>query len=552
MQDRAPGDAGVAAAQASLPPAVLAAAVLILTALSFFRFPGHTILQSDTQIYIPILERIWDPTTFTRDIMATRPHVSFTLYDEAALALHAVTGAGFETVLMAQQFVYRAIGIAGLYFLAAAFGFASWKALLVTAVMSVGATINGPAVLTVEYEPVPRGFALPFLIASMAAVAHRKWTIAAASATIAFGFHPPTAVAYCALLCLLLIVNRRIGDLAVLAAGPVLMVATALAFGAGSEPQPIFGRIDPELERLQRLRGSYNWVSIWLSNWWNHYLVMLIAAAVAFWRIRSRIPKPLMLIIVTLPLIGVLAVPISYLLLEQAKWVFISQFQPARYLLFVTFMAALLCAMGGIAAAERRRWAEAIALLIIVFVIPMDAKSTNIFWPDFANVLSLKRLGIAVALAIIAALAVARNSRAGLAVAALLPFVVIPAFGQVRNYAALHHTELDDLGRWARQNTAKDALFQFANAGRDLAPGVFRARATRALYADWKAGGQVNFQKQFSDLWWQRWQQVEKPQTLDKYRQLGIDYVVFSAGDGVPADAEPVYANARYVVFKLN
>jgi hypothetical protein len=32
-----------------------ALAVLALTALGFFFYPGHTILQSDTQIYIPIL-----------------------------------------------------------------------------------------------------------------------------------------------------------------------------------------------------------------------------------------------------------------------------------------------------------------------------------------------------------------------------------------------------------------------------------------------------------------------------------------------------------------
>jgi hypothetical protein len=524
-----------------------------LTALSFFRFPGHTILQSDTQIYIPILEHIWDPTTFTRDIMATRPHVSFTLYDEVALALRAVTGASFETVLMGQQFLYRSIGIAGLYFLAAALGFAPWKALLIAALVSLGATVNGPAVLTVEYEPVPRGFALPFVVASMAAVGHRKWTIAAVSATVAFGFHPPTALAYCVLLCILLIVNRRMSDLAVLSIGPMLVLATAFVTrGGGAEPQPILGHIGPELERLQRLRGSYNWVSIWLGNWRNHYLLILLVGATAFWRARRRIPKPLRLIIAGLPLIGVLAVPVSYLLLEKAKWVFISQFQPARYLLFVTFMAALLCAAGGILAAERRRWVEAVLLLLFAFAIPMDARATNILAPDLNNALAIKRLGLAVVLAVIVALAAAWNSRPALAIAALLPFILIPTFGQVRNFAALHHAELDELARWARQNTPKDALFQFADAGRDLPPGVFRARATRALYADWKAGGQVNFHKQFSELWWQRWQQIEKPRTLEQYRELGIDYVVFKAGSTVPTGGLPVYANARYVVFKLN
>src|SRR6476620_2551702 len=95
-----------------------AVTVLILTLLSFFVFPGHTILQADTQIYIPILEHIADPSLLTTDIMAVRPHVSFTLYDEAALLLIRVSGLSFEHVLMGQQFVYRGVGVLGLYLFA--------------------------------------------------------------------------------------------------------------------------------------------------------------------------------------------------------------------------------------------------------------------------------------------------------------------------------------------------------------------------------------------------------------------------------------------------
>ena len=84
---------------------------------SFF-YPGHTILQSDTQIYIPILEHIEDPSLLRNDIMAVRPHVSFTLYDESALLLRRLTGLSFEQVLTGQQFVYRAIGVLGIYLFA--------------------------------------------------------------------------------------------------------------------------------------------------------------------------------------------------------------------------------------------------------------------------------------------------------------------------------------------------------------------------------------------------------------------------------------------------
>ena len=35
---------------------LVAASIAVLTLLSFFRFPGHTWLEQDTQIYAPILE----------------------------------------------------------------------------------------------------------------------------------------------------------------------------------------------------------------------------------------------------------------------------------------------------------------------------------------------------------------------------------------------------------------------------------------------------------------------------------------------------------------
>jgi hypothetical protein len=545
--------------QARLKRLVLVSSWIVLAILSFFQFPGHTILQSDTQIYIPMLERLWDPSTFSRDIMAVRPHVTFTLYDEAALALRAISGAGFEQVLMAQQFCYRLVGIAALYFIASAAGLGLWYSLFVTAVVSLGATISGPAVLTVEYEPVPRGFALPFLLASIACVAHSRWRLAAACATIAFGFHPPTAVAYCGLLGLLLIRQRRFAEIGVLAITPVLMLLSAVAFDSSAERQPIFQRIDPALEELQRLRASYCWVSIWLSNFKYHYLLLYCAGMIALWRIRGRFSTPVMWILAGLPLIGLLSVPLSYRLTEQLKWAMMPQFQPSRYLMFVTLTAAIACAISGVVAAERRRWIEAILLLTIAFAIPMDAKVTNVLAPDLGGSLALNRLGLAVSLALIATAAAAlgrlstlsRLAPAGLVAAAVLPFILIPSVGQVRNYLPLHHAATDDLAQWARHNTSKDALFQFADSGRELQPGVFRARATRALFADWKAGGQVNFHKQFSEIWWQRWQMIEKPQPLDRYAALGIDYVIFKASSKRSQEAAPVYSNSNYIVYKV-
>ena len=57
----------------------VACSIIALTLLGFFVFPGHTYLQSDTQIYVPMLERIWDSTTYPLDLVATKPHLSYTL-----------------------------------------------------------------------------------------------------------------------------------------------------------------------------------------------------------------------------------------------------------------------------------------------------------------------------------------------------------------------------------------------------------------------------------------------------------------------------------------
>ena len=106
---------------------VVWSAVAALALLTFFQFPGHTYLQQDSQIYVPILENLRDPSVLRNDILTQHPHVAFTLYDETALLLRKVTGLRFHEILAAQQLVTRALGIWGLYLMAAALGFSTWR-----------------------------------------------------------------------------------------------------------------------------------------------------------------------------------------------------------------------------------------------------------------------------------------------------------------------------------------------------------------------------------------------------------------------------------------
>jgi hypothetical protein len=529
----------------------IAAAILALTCISFFHFPGRTILQSDTQIYLPMMERLWDSSLFEKDAMATRPHVSFTAYDEAALALRWLTRASFEHVLAGQQFVYRMLGIAGIYLIAAAAGLAPWPAFLVTAIVSLGATISGPAVLTVEYEPVPRGFSLPFVLLSMGCCGWQKWNWSAGAAAIAFLFHPPTALVYCGLLLLVLLQSRRYRQAAILVAGPVLMAVLAL-IQRPTESAGLFTRLTPALEEMLKMRVSYDWVSLWIGKWWLHYTILALAAFIALRRLRKILPRELQFLFAGLLAAGVLSLPFSFLLLEQLKLYLAPQIQFARYVLFVTLTAVILGSIVAVRAVQQRRYAEGFVFFALVFAVPLEPRIEDLLRSAASNPLVLKHGLLALGLAVLACLAVyfspRKSGATAVTLAAFLPFLVIPILGEVRNYAPLHHAELDELAAWARTSTPKNALFQFADSGSQLPPGVFRARALRALYADWKAGGQVNFQKAFGELWWERWKKVENPQPLEVYELLGIDYVVFQTP--LP-DAVPVYQNARYYVYDV-
>lgn len=524
----------------------VALGIVLLTAIGFFWFPGHTILQSDTQIYIPMLEHLANPAVLSNDIMAVRPHMAFTLFDEVVLPLHRITGLGFEVLLSAQQFLYRALGVLGLYLLGTGIGLSRTHAFVMAALVSLGAAIMGPAVLTVEYEPVPRAFALPFVWLSIGCLLHNRWLLAAASASIGFAFHPPTLLVFWALLFLILLRNRRFLDISVLSAGPVLLTLTLLIEPSSADRAELFGTIDPALEQLQRMRASYNWVSIWLPEWGGHYLLVTATFAAAYWRVREMLPGVLKLIILTLVTAGIISVPASYLFLEKMKWLLLPQFQPGRYLLFLTFFAVLLSAIAAIRAAGAKRWLETVLFAAVPIAVPIENNLLHLVTPS--NALLWQRLAVTAVGAVFLALALRHKITA--VAAALLCFYVLPWAGHVRNFAPLHTEPLHELSMWAKRQTPQDATFQFANFGRRLEPGVFRARAQRALYADWKAGGQANFMKSLADVWWERWQIIGRPQPLDTFRTLPIDYVAYELRSA-PADAVPIYRNAGYVVYKL-
>jgi hypothetical protein len=538
-----------------MKPVWIGAALLGIALLNFFQFPGHTWLQQDTQIYAPILEHIWNPAALRRDLVAAHPHVAFTLYDETAIALRKATGLEFRQVLQAAQFVSRVLGIWGVYLIASALGLSDLLALMVTAVWSLGAFITGPAVLVFEYEPVPRGFAVPLLFLAIGLTARERFLGAGVAASVAFLMHPPTAVPFWAVYFALALwpsqrplMRRRLAALWILAAAVVvLLIAARHQMWTGAA---FFSRLDPRQEELQRMRASYNYISMWWRQRIVHYLILYAATLVALWRLRKDMPPALRFFFAGLPSIAVASLAVSYVLLEKLHWSLMPEFQPTRALLFVTAMAMLLGGAAACKAVAGRRYAEAFVWLALTFLPPANMM---IAWPSWNRLMVVVTLSLVTTAAIYIVQSGWRWSKIA-AAAIVLPFFLIPIWGKMENYPALRTPDLAELSAWARASTPQDAVFLFPDAGEDLQPGIFRAEALRAVYVDWKSGGQVNFFKDLGEEWWARWQRTMAPpfdpHDLGRYRGLGIDYIVLLAKDRLAGTA-PDFQNASFVVYRL-
>jgi hypothetical protein len=499
----------------------VAAAVVGLALVTFFWFPGHTWLTQDTQIYAAILEHQRDPSVLRNDILALHPHDAFTLYDEVAIGLRRVTGLGFKEVLQAQQIVTRALGIWGLLLLAEAFGLSTLPALLVAAVCSLGIVIAGPTVLTVEYEPTPRAFAVPLVLCAMGLAARGRETAAGIAGGIAFLYHAPTTWPFW-LVCVL---ARRWRVFLPLAGAAAVLGVAAIA---SRDASGFWGRLTPELERLQRMRTSYVYVSTFGAARFVHYAIVLAIGLAAFRRVRG---KDWML--PAMAVMGILTMPVSWVLLEKLNWALMPQIQPMRALLFTALAMQFLCA---VAAMKARRWPERAGWFALALLLTVQ--------PTLTEPWSWKPVVVAAGVAAVAAVS---------PVAVLAAFLAIPTIGGVVNYPKIHTPELAQLSAWARSSTPPDSVFLFADSGRGLAPGVFRAEALRAVYVDWKGGGQVNYLGDFGEQWWFRWQQTLAQRynrsVIPKYDGLGIQYIVLTPKNRLPQPAD--FENSAYVAYRI-
>ena len=224
----------------------------------------------------------------------------------------------------------------------------------------------------------------------------------------------------------------------------------------------------------------------------------------------------------------------------------VPQLQPLRNLLFGALAMQFLTAAAGALAALRRRPIESAGWFALAYLLPLQPTLTDPF--------TWRRTAVAVGLALVAAGALRISERRNWRMApalGLAAMFAIPGIGGVVNYPRLDTPELAQLSQWARAATPPDTVFLFPDAARSLDPGIFRSEALRAVYVDWKSGGQVNYLRSFGDEWWFRWRQTMagafKQANLAKYDALGIQYIVLKPQHRLARPA--AFENARYVVY---
>ena len=499
--------------------ALAALGILAITALSFFVFPGHTYLEQDTQIYVPILENQWSGA-LAGDLIVEHPHVSFTLYDEMTNGVRWVTRLPLEWILEGEQFVFRAAGFLGIYLIALSFGLDSSASILVTALWALGATIKAPAVLTVEYEPSPRSFAVPLLVLAVGLALRNRFRWAGLATAGAVLLHAPTTWPFFAVAAVFAIPRKGSWSLLTY---PLVALGVLVAIGlsqATAEHQSFLGTLAPAQEASQRMRASYSYVSTWWGDWAWQYEFFAAVAIAALWRVRAAREQWIWL--GGLVVAGLLSVPLSWLFLDRLHLSVITQIQPARALLFVTGTAVLMAAVAALKASEKRRHVEAAAWFLFCLLVPVHAVFFE--WPGW-------RVGCvaAVAASALATIARPREPRWRFAAALLLAPLVAYCAGVVL-HGQLGTPDLRNLAAWARVKGR--GVYLFPEAGRDRSPGWFRASAVQPVYVDWKGGGQVNYLRGFSEQWAGRWNRVNilaaSGASPKSYGDLPVDYLVYS------------------------
>lgn len=532
---------------------LLCLAVAVFTWLEFQFYPGHSYLQGDTQLYVPMLERLEAPGFLSRDLVATHPNLAYTIYDELTLFLHGLAHLDFQTALTAQQILCRAAAISGVFLLAVSTGAGDVLALLIAALINLGASLVGPEVFLVDREPVPGAFAFALILFAAGLIAREKPMLAGLMGGIALVYDATIAAPFWIALIAAFLFDLRLRRL-IRPALPVLLVfilllANLAQLQPGTVERPeFFAKIGAPFANLEMYRTKFVWVSLWAGAEVWHYLAILVCGLWATTRIWPRLNRQARWLFLVLPLLGILSVPVSALLLDHFSWSLIPQIQPARALLYTVAFAAAACAIAGLFAARSRKFVEAWLWFLPVLALPINVRFLQ--FSGFHKIAMTTGLSC-VAAALIVRIGLTRWNP-------LLLFVPLAAIAAIslatrsETPTRTNRQAILEVADWGERETWGSSLFLFPDAGREIYPGIFRAASRRSLWIDWYSGRLIPYFESFAAEWWQRWHDDMldgfTPQRLESMLPLPVDYYVLKRSHELE-NVRPVFRNREFVVY---
>lgn len=488
---------------------LIALALLVVTWFEFQVYPGHSYLQGETQLLVPMLERLDTPGFLSRDLVASNPTFAYTIYDEITQLLHAEAHLTFERALLLQQIFFRFVALLGLFLCARALKVRWYAAVFLSAVVSAVTYLAGPGFFVTSPEATPAAFSLSLVFLGTGLLLNRAALLGGVASGLALLYDPVMSAPLWVLVAVMSLSNASLRKYlrpawpSLIIFGLLLANLVQLQSGLGGE-QDLSARLSAAAVQLTRLRTPSTWVTEWIwPSFWN-YAFLGVAGIWAASRIWTRLELLTRWIFLGLGFTGLVSVAAAAMLLE-ARFRMALEMPPARGLALTVVMALLLCGAAATVAAEQQRWRECGAWSLLILAALLNAQ-----------VLDLVHLKLS------------------------------PRFGRAPQ------AEMRALGNWAETNTWGSSLFQFPDLAKDNAPGEFRALSRRSLWADWESGVIADYSEAAGQEWWVRWQAtMARPyseERLQKMLNLPIDYYVLRRRDAL-AGVRPAYSNSLYVVY---
>jgi hypothetical protein len=535
---------------------LLCLGILAVTWLEFEVFPGHTYLQSGTQIYVPVLERLNAPGYLSRDLLSGTPDlVNYTFYDEVTLFLHNAGRLPFQAALQGQQLLFRLAAVAGIVLLARSTGLSDLFALLASALVNLGVILAGPAASLTDPEPIPAAFSAGLTLLAMGLFASRLPLLSGVMAGVALCYDPLIAGPFWLVLLIALAVDREMRQL-VRPMLPILLIFVLLLAnlaqlqpGVAAARQSLFSKLTPQMAQLQKFRTPYAWVSTWAAReLWTYLAVAVLGgwAAARTWPVLNR---PVRWLVLGVGGAGLLAVACSFVLLDWQGYAMLAEIQPSKTLVFTVALASLLFALTGMRAILSRRLTEAFMWFLLTLILPVNASLL-----EFLRLPGRLALCAFFAGAITLLLAYFRATRWRFAILCV-PVAAMFALAWLSGTSAAGGADVQrvrGLAAWAERDTWGSSMFLFPDAGKQLYPGIFRAESRRAVWADWQSGIAVDYSAAGAVEWQSRWMAtmngVFSPQRVQAMLLLPIDYFVLTRANQL-AGIRPVFTDDNFTVY---